>query len=216
MDILANAGGPTRYAESRQIRLIKANGSVVKFDLTAYTEGLTGTKPPRIAPGDAIFVPEKTDFNEKSWLKIAPDRAVKVIGEVIRPGRVEWSDEMDFMDLLAHVGGPSLRADTTKIEVVNGSGKLITFNLDEFIRNGAPPSELPPVAAGTIIRVHDLPQDPSDNKSQWFVKARMPQSTYLVRLMHPVAIDLLKTCTFSTFSLLLTVQLKRPTFITYV
>ncbi|WP_425318978.1 SLBB domain-containing protein [Vibrio panuliri] len=167
MDILANAGGPTRFAESRQIRLIKANGNVVKFDLTAYTEGLTGTRPPAINPGDAIFVPEKTDMNEKSWLKISPDRAVKVIGEVVRPGRVEWSDEMDLMDLLAHVGGPTLRADTSKIEVVNGSGKLHTFNLDEFILNGAPLNDLPMITAGAIVRVHDLPQDPSDNKSQW-------------------------------------------------
>ncbi len=167
MDILANAGGPTRYAESRQIRLIRASGQVVKFDLTAYTEGLTGQKPPRIGPGDAIFVPEKTDFNEKSWLKISPDRAVKVIGEVVRPGRVEWSDEMDLMDLLAHVGGPTLRADTTKIEVVTGRGKLHKFNLDEFILNGAPSSDLPVITAGSIIRIHDLPQDPSDNKSQW-------------------------------------------------
>ena len=109
MDILANAGGPTRYAESRQIRILKADGEVVKFDLTAYTEGLsTALPPPEIVAGDAIFVPEKTDMNEKSWLKIAPDRAVNVIGEVVRPGRVEWSDEMDMMHLLAHVGGPTL------------------------------------------------------------------------------------------------------------
>ncbi|ANS85536.1 hypothetical protein VSVS12_01769 [Vibrio scophthalmi] len=106
-------------------------------------------------------------MNEKSWLKIAPDRAVSVIGEVVRPGRIEWSDEMDLMDLLAHVGGPTLRADTTKIEVVNGDGKLHTFNLDEFILNGAPPYELPAISAGSIVRIHDLPQDPSDNKSQW-------------------------------------------------
>ncbi|NGZ94099.1 hypothetical protein G6Z90_16675 [Vibrio aestuarianus subsp. cardii] len=45
MDILANAGGPTRFAESRQIRIIKANGQVIRFDLTAYTEGLTGENP---------------------------------------------------------------------------------------------------------------------------------------------------------------------------
>nr|WP_171346439.1 SLBB domain-containing protein [Vibrio coralliilyticus] len=167
MDILANAGGPTRYAESRQIRLIKANGQVIKFDLTAYTEGLTTKSPPQINPGDAIFVPEKTDMNEKSWLKISPDRAVNVIGEVVRPGRIEWSDEMDMMHLLAHVGGPTLRADTSKIEVVTPNGKMKTFNLDEFILNGAPMADLPVISAGTIIRVHDLPQDPSDNKSQW-------------------------------------------------
>ncbi|RJX66481.1 sugar ABC transporter substrate-binding protein [Vibrio sinensis] len=167
MDILANAGGPTRYAESRQIRLIKANGNIVKFDLTAYTEGLNKQSPPAIQAGDAIFIPEKTDMNEKSWLKISPDRAVSVIGEVVRPGRIEWSDEMDLMDLLAHVGGPTLRADTSKIEVVTSGGKLHTFDLDKFILKGAPIQELPVVTAGSIIRIHDLPQDPSDNKSQW-------------------------------------------------
>ncbi|MCV5735597.1 SLBB domain-containing protein, partial [Escherichia coli] len=113
MDILANAGGPTRYAESRQIRVIKADGQVIKFDLTAHTEGLSSVAPPKVSAGDAIFVPEKTDFNEKSWLKVAPSRAVAVMGEVVRPGRIEWSDEMDLIDLLAHVGGPTRRADTS-------------------------------------------------------------------------------------------------------
>ncbi|WP_440877716.1 SLBB domain-containing protein [Vibrio natriegens] len=167
MDILANAGGPTRYAESRQIRVIKSNGQVIKFDLTAFTEGLTRKSPPKIGPGDAIFIPEKTDMNEKSWLKIAPNRAVSVIGEVVRPGRVEWSDEMDLMDLLSHVGGPTLRADTSKIEVVAADNQLHIFDLDDFILKGAPNSELPNISAGAIVRVHDLPQDPSDNKSQW-------------------------------------------------
>lgn len=167
MDILANAGGPTRFAESRQIRILKANGQVVRFDLAAYTEGLTGNAPPSVESGDAIFVPEKTDMNEKSWLKVAPDRAVNVIGEVVRPGRIEWSDEMDLMDLLAHVGGPTVRADTTKIEVVSGGRKMQIFDLDSYIQNGAQISQLPVIRAGAIIRIHDLPQDPSDNKSQW-------------------------------------------------
>ena len=87
MDILANAGGPTRFAESRQIRIIKADGRIKAFDLAGYTEGTTGALPPAITPGDAIFIPEKTDMNEKSWLKVAPGRAVRIIGEVVRPGR---------------------------------------------------------------------------------------------------------------------------------
>ncbi len=167
MDILANAGGPTRFAESRQIRILRASGEVVRFDLTAFTEGINGVVPPQVKGGDAIFVPEKTDMNEKSWLKVAPERAVSVIGEVVRPGRIEWSDEMDLIDLLAHVGGPTLRADTTKIEVVTTNGKMEVFNLDAFIQKGGPRGELPYIQAGSIVRVHDLPQDPSDNKSQW-------------------------------------------------
>lgn len=179
MDILANAGGPTRFAESRQIRIIKADGSIVNFDLTAYTEGLN-TSIPDVSAGDAIFVPEKTDMNEKSWLKVAPNRAVRVIGEVVRPGRIEWSAEMDFMDLLAHVGGPTLRADTTKIEVINSSqhNSMQVFDLDDYIKKGAPIALLPKIDAGAIIRVHDLPQDPSDNKSQW-VRQSSDRSIYV-------------------------------------
>ncbi|WP_300176296.1 SLBB domain-containing protein [uncultured Aliivibrio sp.] len=182
MDILANAGGPTRFAESRQIRIIKANGAVINFDLSGYTEGTNYQRPPAIAAGDAIFVPEKTDMNEKSWLKIAPSRAVRVIGEVQHPGRIEWSDEMSFLDLLAHVGGPTLRGDTTRIEIVtpdrDGNNQVYTFNLDSFISKGKSDSALPTIRAGATIRVHDLPQDPSDNKAQW-VRQSSDSSIYV-------------------------------------
>lgn len=175
MDILANAGGPTRYAESRQIRVIKADGEVQKFDLAGYTEGTIDQTLPMIGPGDAIFVPEKTDMNEKSWLKVAPDRAVRVMGEVVAPGRIEWSPEMNLMDLLAHVGGPNPKADTAKIEIVTPDGmggtKKTDFNLDTFVKNGLPDSALPFVQAGTTVRVHKLPDDPRDNKSQWVRQA---------------------------------------------
>jgi len=182
MDILANAGGPTRFAESRQIRIIKANGSVKAFDLAGYTEGTVPAQPPEIIAGDAIFVPEKTDMNEKSWLKVAPSRAVRVIGEVIRPGRIEWSDEMTLLDLLAHVGGPASRADTSSIEIVtpDGQGKtaIHVFDLDAFIKRGGSDDELPMIRAGTTIRVHDLPQDPSNNKAQW-VRQASEKSIYI-------------------------------------
>jgi len=182
MDILANSGGPTRYAETRQIRIIKADGSVVPFDLSGYTEGTHLGGPPVIHPGDAIFVPEKTDMNEKSWLKVTPNRAVRVLGEVHRPSRVEWSNEMSLLDLLAHVGGPTSRADTRNIEVItpNPSGKnnKYNFNLDKFIKTGAKDTDLPLIRAGSTIRVHDLPHDPNDNKSQW-VRQSSEKSIYI-------------------------------------
>ena len=182
MDILANAGGPTRFAESGQIRILKANGQVQSFDLAGFTKGTVSGQPPRIEAGDAIFVPENTDLNEKSWLKVAPARAVRVIGEVVRPGRIEWSDEMTLLDLLAHVGGPTRTADTSGIEVLtpDASGRTATtvFNLDEFVANGRADIELPAVRAGTTVRVHELPTDPRDNKAQW-VRQSPEKSIYI-------------------------------------
>ncbi len=72
-DILANAGGPTRYARTREIRVISRDGKVSEFDLQAYTEGLASAPVPQVRPGDAIFVPEKNDMNQTSWLKILMD-----------------------------------------------------------------------------------------------------------------------------------------------
>ena len=182
MDILANAGGPTRFAESRQIKIIRANGQVSSFDLAAYTQGTIKISLPKIIAGDAIFVPEKTDMNEKSWLNIAPTRAVRVLGEVVRPGRYEWANEMSLIDLLAHVGGPTSRADTANIDITspddNGVIKQYLFDLDAFISEGLHESSLPVIRGGATIRVHDLPSDPSDNKSQW-VRQSSEKSIYI-------------------------------------
>ena len=181
LDVLANAGGPTRFAETRQIRLIRQNGMVERFDLLSYTEGM-GATPPSVKAGDAIFVPEKTDLNEKSWTKVAPDRAVKVMGEVNRPGRYEWSDEMSLMDLLAHAGGPKPNADIAKIQLVipsdTGRNQQQVFDLNDFINGRLQQSELPMIVAGSLVMVPELPDDPSDNKSQW-VRQASEDSIYL-------------------------------------
>ena len=171
-DILANAGGPTRFAESRQIRILRQDGSVENFDLQGYTEGLARTKQPAIRPGDAIFVPEKTDMNEKSWLKVAPNRAVMVIGQVTQPGRFEWSDEMSLLDLLAHAGGPTSQADIADVRIVPPGGKAQSFDLDRFVNQGGDVTSLPVIHAGYTIMVQELPQDPSDNKSQWIRQSK--------------------------------------------
>jgi len=168
-DILANAGGPTRFAETRQVRIIRAAGNVDAFDLLAYTEGLAETTVPNISPGDAIFVPEKTDMNEKSWLKISPDRAIRVIGAVIKPGRYEWGNEMSFLDILAHAGGPTQDADISQIRILKSeqSTRETPFNLERFINEGGDFSSLPDVSAGDTIILPERPRDVIDNKARW-------------------------------------------------
>ena len=69
IDIIANAGGPTRFADTRQIRLIRADGKTETVDLVKFTDG-SGGPLPAVRPGDAIFVPEKNETTEPSWLKI--------------------------------------------------------------------------------------------------------------------------------------------------
>ena len=168
-DILANAGGPTRFAESRKIRIIRTTGKVDAFDLQAYTEGLTQITIPTVSPGDAIFVPEKTDMNEKSWLKITPDSAIRIMGAVKKPGRYEWGNEMSFLDILAHAGGPTQDADMSQVRVIKKgqSKRMEPFDLDSFITEGGDFALLPKVSAGDTIIISERPRDVIDNKARW-------------------------------------------------
>ncbi|MEL7487200.1 MAG: SLBB domain-containing protein [Pseudomonadota bacterium] len=181
-DVLANAGGPNRYAETRQLRIIRPDGTVAPFNLAGYTEGRATDPVPEIKPGDAIFVPEKTDQLEKSWLKISPDRAIKIIGSVHKPGRYEWSDEMSLLDLIAHAGGPTREADTASVQIIDNSGENADpeiFNLERFLAEGGRLAEIPRLGAGYTVFLPELPRDPSDNKSQW-VRQSSDRSIYIV------------------------------------
>ncbi|MGU3495154.1 SLBB domain-containing protein [Xanthobacteraceae bacterium A53D] len=175
IEILANAGGPTRYADTRQIRVLKADGSSQPFDLANYTEGKSPYLPP-VLPGDAIYVPEKTESPDRpSWLKIPPTRAVQVIGEMNKPGRYEWSDEMSLLDMLGEAGGPNQRADIAHLQIMrseNDTAKPLVFDLQEFLARGGPLSQLPKIRAGYVIRMPSLPDSPIDNKAKWVQLAK--------------------------------------------
>lgn len=181
-DLLATAGGPTRFAETRQIKIIRANGEVTPFDLQSYVDGQKRGRLPQIMPGDAILVPEKTDMNEKSWLKVHPNRAVRIIGAVNRPGRYEWASEMTLMDLIAHAGGPVAGADTSHLQVLKASAdgitRSISFDLKKFLDKGGDIRLVPVVRAGDTVVIPELPKDPNDNRSQW-VRQSSDRSIYI-------------------------------------
>ncbi|OPX54595.1 protein involved in polysaccharide export, contains SLBB domain of the beta-grasp fold [Oceanospirillum multiglobuliferum] len=177
-DILANAGGPTRYARSREIRIIRRNGTVVNFDLQAYTEGLNTQSVPTIAAGDAIFVPEKNDLNQTSWLKISPDKAVHVLGAVTNPGRYEWSNEMTLLDLLAESSGPAKDADLAQLSIKRKGQAPEIFNLEAYL-SGRDKTPLPQLKGGDTVIIPRQPELPSGNKAAW-IKQSSEESVFIL------------------------------------
>ena len=167
--LLGNAGGPTRFADTNQIRVLRSDGTNAVFNLPAYAEG-RGGPPPQLRPGDAIFVPGKVENNEPSWLKVPPNRAVQMIGAVGRPGRYEWSDEMTILDLISHAGGPTAVGDVANIQILTQEGsnaKSIRFNLEKFIAEGGSLASLPKIHAGYVVLMPVLPVSPNDTKGSW-------------------------------------------------
>ncbi|MCB1425827.1 MAG: SLBB domain-containing protein [Brucellaceae bacterium] len=181
IDILANAGGPTRFAETRQIRVIRAGGNVEMFDLVAFTEGKIA-EIPLVQPGDAILVPEKTETQEPSWTRLPPTRSVQVMGAVTKPGRYEWADEMSLFDLIGHAGGPTAKGDLAAIQIVkraNGKAETEIFNMKAYLDNGGSEAAVPLIRAGYVVVVPELPVDPNDNKSLW-VRQDADRSIYVM------------------------------------
>lgn len=171
IDVLANAGGPTRFADTTHIKLLSNIKAPVSINLVEYTRKPSQYPLPPIQPGDVIFIPEKIDFNEKSWLKVTNERAIKIIGAVNNPGRFEWNDSMGFLDVLAHAGGPKQQANLSNIRLLREnqviSDNVIYFDLENFINEGGSFTQLPRLEAGDTIIVDELPHDPTDNKSSW-------------------------------------------------
>lgn len=185
IDILANSGGPTRFADTRQIRIIRANGSIVSVDLPVFTE--QGGALPAVNPGDTIFVPEKTQSSEPSWLRVPSSRAVQVLGAVAKPGRYEWADEMSLFDLVAAAGGPAARANLSAVQILkqrDGRQTPVVFNMDAFLRTGGAVSEVPQINAGDVVTVPELPLEATDARAQWTRQA--PENS--IYLMGQIAV----------------------------
>jgi protein involved in polysaccharide export with SLBB domain len=180
-DVLANAGGPSRFAETRQVRIIRADGRRVEpFDLGGFIDRGGGV-PPTVNPGDAIFVPEKTQGAEQaSWLRTPPGRSVRVLGAVRAPGRFEWSDEMSLLDLLAQAGGANERGDLSAIQIVAAEGgRPVRFDLRRFLETGGSVGALPRIRGGMTVNIPELPQSPTDSRAQW-VQLSADRSIYVM------------------------------------
>ena len=182
LDVIANAGGPNRYADTNMLRILRADGRVVRFDLQAYAEG-SGEPLPDILPGDAIFVPEKSTLVDDSWLKIPTNSSVHMIGAVKKPGRYQWAEGINFMDMLAHAGGPTEKADIAHVRLVSTGphGEAISreFNLQQFLDRGGNWNALPTLKGGVSVIFPELPEDPSDNKAQW-IRLPSEQAIYIM------------------------------------
>lgn len=181
IEAVAEAGGPTPFANAKTIRIIKVDGSVTPIDLAAFTQG-RGGQLPSVSPGDTIFFPRKSEAtNGKSWLNISSDRSVEVIGAVTRPARYEWSDDMTFFDLIAQAGGPTARANISKVQILIKEGGLTrptVFNMERFIKEGGANQRLPKIRAGYVIHVPFAATETANSKSAW-LKQSADESIYV-------------------------------------
>lgn len=177
IDVLANAGGPNRFADTSAIRIVKKTGEVIKFNFDDYSEGRI-REVPEIGKGDSILLPEKTSESDKGWLKYNSDQTVRIVGAVEKPGRYPWSANIDFMDLFSYAGGGTQNSDLANIRLIYLDGTVTKFNFQKYIDSNSGTRQQPELVGGVTIVVPELPQSPTDNKSKWVLLAK-EQAIYI-------------------------------------
>lgn len=170
IDVLANAGGPKRFANTNSIRITHADGRSSEFNLELYSTYPDREKLPALYAGDSIYVPEKGVSQTKSWLSSPSNHSVQLFGAVARPGRYDWTSELTLLDLLSNAGGPVTGADLSHIKITPISKGIkqhpYLFNLEQFISQGGSFEQLPQLQPGFVISVPTLMMG-TDVKSLW-------------------------------------------------
>ena len=140
--------------------------TIVHVDLPMFTEG--GGAAAASIPATRSSCPRRP-IERALVAQGAAERAVQVLGAVVKPGRYEWSDEMSLFDLIAAAGGPRARAnlahpDPEERGFAPSRPSSSTWTLSS---NGGSCFATCRASARATVMVPELPIDPTDNKAQW-------------------------------------------------
>ncbi len=175
VDLLMRAGGVTRFAGVKKIRVL-SSGDPVMFDLKKYLD--TGDKKllVSVSPGDTIYVPMQVEEISSNAA------AVHVMGEVIKPGQYNWSADMSLFDLVTQAGGPNNNGNLARLKILSrdDQGNLNSrfFDMAKFMEQGGALSDIPLLKAQDTVIVPPL-ADEGGEKSDW-LRQSPKDSIYLM------------------------------------
>lgn len=122
VEALAEVGGTAPDAEPSKLTLTRKTGERLTLNLSKpETRGGTDVDVPLMA-GDVIYVPERRT-------------QIAVLGEVNRPGNIDYRDEMTVLDALTAAGGVREMAELTGT-TLRRDGKEEKLDLEALLRRG--------------------------------------------------------------------------------
>jgi protein involved in polysaccharide export with SLBB domain len=155
------AGGFTQGAQLNKLQLRRGN-QVIEFDLKKYLDTGDASGIPRLQPLDVLFVPSspitgnvEINFDGRTLFEAGDaadlSQAVKVLGEVTKPGVFGYRSDLSLVDMILRAGGVTFRAAIDQIRVVNGD-RSTTVDLQKYLDTGNK-SLLPNLQPGATIFV---------------------------------------------------------------
>jgi len=166
VDFISRVGGPTEKADMTQVQVIR-NGKVVKLNLERAIQQADWRENAIVDDGDTVFVPSL----EQSG------RRVYVLGEVGKPGIIEFTGNLRILDAVSKSGG---------------FGKDAYYRDIRVIRADRDKPLILPVAFDRLLKQGDLTQNIALNDRDIIIVPRSPVGNWnqLIKDISP-SLDLL-------------------------
>jgi protein involved in polysaccharide export with SLBB domain len=119
---LAESGGASLNGDLAKLTLTRAGGEKIVLDLSRpETKGGTAVDV-LLERGDLIYIPERR-------------MQISILGEVARPGSMEYRDEMTLLEAITSAGGVKETADLSAATLIH-NGKEAAIDLEALLRRG--------------------------------------------------------------------------------
>lgn len=129
LEMLAQAGGPTKNADLRRATVRRKTGEIISLDL--YKAIIYGDRSQDMVldAGDTIFIP--TISEEK--------KRIYVFGEVVNPGVYPFGEEINLLGAIAKAGGFSTYAKPNSTKIIRGDitkPEVLSADLYKLLKEG--------------------------------------------------------------------------------
>jgi len=168
VDFLSRAGGPSKEADLTKVQVIRAGKTVVLNLDRAIKQG-DWAENAIIDHGDKIYIPSLSQSK----------RQVYVLGEVGKPGIVEFTGDINFLDAIAKSGGLGKDAYLPDIRVIRAdrdAPQILAVNFKRFMEQGD-------LRQNLALRDKDVLIIPSRPIANWnkFIQDIMPSINLLLQ-----------------------------------
>ncbi len=144
--ILNEAGGVTNQADLTRVTIIRGGEQAGEVEIVnvgkAISDGTLASLP-KVRRQDTIELPTNlmgmpaADIGRSSETR----NVVYVVGAVVRPGPINFEDNIDVLEAIAMAGGPSPSARLDQAKIITKDGpyaQSLQVNLDKYSKTGKP------------------------------------------------------------------------------
>ncbi len=144
--IINEAGNITESGDLSRVTIIRGGKEAGKVEIVNVSEAISnGTlnNLPEIDREDTIEIPRSPAGLPTGELSRQIDRKnlIYILGAVNRPGAIKFEENIDLLEALAYAGGPTEKADLSKVKVISKDGAYATtilIDLEEYSKKGKP------------------------------------------------------------------------------